>query len=603
VRARGLAQALLPALAGMGIGELAWGMAQQHPNFLWPELSRAGFWGLGALLGLGQAALQSGFWRLAFDFSLEAGWRLGSASSLPLMAGWLWPFMQRLKLPAPHDFPLRSLQVGAGSILVACLGLSLAAGLAGIYSSRHASQLPTKSLALRLFGLAWLAYLISGLWSFQWLMTGDAPHFVLIADSLARRGSAELSQAYAGKDYLLYYDQASLEPQLPPVLGALHSQHRPGYPLLLLPAQALLGPQGARWTNGALAALGGALFFLLLSHLGFGRPRALLGWGLFSFSAGWWIHSQVCLAEASAGVMALALFCSWESVIPALWGWLALGSLFWINARFYPMAGLAWFASLWIMPQSKAGKGLGAMLSLGLLAGILMVNVHDFGSWNPAAPYRLASVGQEELYAFRLAPAFSVLGALFLDQEYGWFWFCPVLILCLRGSALVWREQRMRAWRAALLIAPCLGPLLLIRFWHGDMAPARYLVPLVPLLFWLALESYFRLAWTWRLGLGLWSFAMGLAVTALPWLAFSKKQGQQVLLQLLGRMGGINLTRLFPSFIIGNVSSEVATAVFAVALFFAWYRASSGPRPFGAGAGPCSTDSAVNPARPGREQR
>jgi len=83
------------------------------------------------------------------------------------------------------------------------------------------------------------------------------------------------------------------------------------------------------------------------------------------------------------------------------------------------------------------------------------------------------------------------LAGLLLDRSFGLLPYAPVFLVALAGLAAL---VRARAWAPLLAGAAVLGPALVWRMWWGGQCPpARFLVPMVPVLA-LALADYPR-AW------------------------------------------------------------------------------------------------------------
>jgi hypothetical protein len=125
------------------------------------------------------------------------------------------------------------------------------------------------------------------------------------------------------------------------------------------------------------------------------------------------------------------------------------------------------------------------------------------------------------------------------------------------------------------------GLLLGIPWWHGDMAPARYLVATTPFWVMASFEAYQsgRYPVLGRLLLGL-QLAWSWLLVALPWFCFSKQNGINRLLGIVGIVVHRNLSRFFPSFN-GDPGPNVAWALAAACMaVYLWQRQGSGsPRP------------------------
>jgi len=106
---------------------------------------------------------------------------------------------------------------------------------------------------------------------------------------------------------------------------------------------------------------------------------------------------------------------------------------------------------------------------------------------------------------------------LALDRSFGLLPYAPVFLIALAGLA---RLVRLRAWESLLAGAAVIVPVLPWRMWWGGQCPpARFLVPLVPLLA-LALAARVTLSRTglarWRWPLALLGVAATVGMTARP---------------------------------------------------------------------------------------
>jgi hypothetical protein len=103
-----------------------------------------------------------------------------------------------------------------------------------------------------------------------------------------------------------------------------------------------------------------------------------------------------------------------------------------------------------------------------------------YGVINPEAPYG----GYTRLYVLNVNIPRSLLGLLF-DQKFGLLVYSPVYWLAAAGCWLMVRRVDLRAFVAALAlgaVALTTSNARLYMWWGGSSAPARFLVPILPLL-------------------------------------------------------------------------------------------------------------------------
>jgi hypothetical protein len=563
------ASALLGALALAGAGQA---LLHSQP----PAVVEAPTW-LFAALGVGFLGLWLLLWcglSLGFGLGLDLGRRTALQGSLAWCLALAWPAARRIHLPYPHDLPERALQILLAAALLSGLALSLWRFLGAVQRSSALAARSPRWMALRLGGLIWIVYLASSLWTWRWLMTGDAPTYVLISATLSKEGSVDLRRDYLGGEWRRYYPlERDLETPAYIVNNKMVSEHRPLLPLLLAPGYKVGGFAGAFWIHCFLGALATALFYLLLRHRGMEPGPALWGWAVFALGAPWLIFTQSILVEVLAGLCGLAWLCAWEGVLPRALAWLLPALMPWIGTRLTVCSAGACLAWAWAwrkQPFKALGPGLLLALSLALNS---LSNRWILGDASLQAYYNTNGLPVHAMFSLTQSPRY--LFGLLIDQEYGLLPWAPVLLLAALGFSL-WVRRRDR------LLLPLLGwglPYFALMscfsYWTGPMAPARYLIPLVPFAALAVAEGAPALApRRWPLWLAGLSWVLALVMEALPWFCFSKGQGECWPLRFLQRPLGLRLTPAFPSFIINTPQSYLwALALVLVAIRLAWHPA------------------------------
>jgi|GEM_PF-1068964 len=118
-----------------------------------------------------------------------------------------------------------------------------------------------------------------------WPRTGDEPHYLLAAHSLAFDGDFDLSNNYAQHDYRAFYTEPELNPHTRPgPRGEAVLTHNLGLSILLAPAYRLGGLLGVEYFLAALGALLAMAIFLLGYQLTGNWLAAAIGWLAISFT-------------------------------------------------------------------------------------------------------------------------------------------------------------------------------------------------------------------------------------------------------------------------------------------------------------------------------
>ncbi len=570
---------LLSGLLGMGFGATAHAMLRLEPVFLWPDLTQAQFLTAGMAFGLLWTWAQAFAWRLAFNWDLGWGLKNGVLSLIPATLGFLAPWVQRVILPAPHDFPLRAVVILLAAQAILGLTVCVAGGLWRLRRDQALHAMAPRSLALRLGGVAALVYLLSGLWVSQWNNTGDAPHYVMMAHSLAHDRDLDLANNYAQGHWRAFYDRQDFGPQVPAQSdGRVVAEHKPGISVLLAPAYYFLRMPGALAALACLAGLIGGLIFLVGLSIRFDRAQALWGFILFSFCAPWWTHSQIVMAELPGGVCLLLILAAWRGVLPRVWVSIACVILPWLSVRYIPLvAFLALFEA-----NARRREGWRAMAGPLLLTGLslalgFLFNAWLFGGASPVKAYEQQNMGWSALVKPWMIPRY--VSGLMLDQENGWLPTTPVFILGFFGLKSLWQRDRTFFWQTALPAIVYLIPVASFPWWGSAMAPNRYLICLTPFFALWTTEAW--RAWGARISfklLAALSFGWAVFLVILPWFCWSLGTGQNRLLLILGKGLGLSLTPWFPAFMVDDPKSYAWPVVVLVGVLVA-YRRMGKPKP------------------------
>jgi hypothetical protein len=355
--------------------------------------------------------------------------------------------------------------------------------------------------------------------------SGDEPHYLAIAHSIAFDGDLDLANNYGANEPLV--GGGTLQPG-PHVRsgagGAARPVHDIGLPLLFAPFVRIAVPltqaiaanvsadvmRRARLTPAVLyrhllslamivlsALLAGQMFDTFLA-IG-GSVRSAFGSALlFALSPPLLVFSILFFTELVSALLCLVLFRR-ISLVPtrgtrrwALVG-TATGFLFLLHAKniglALPLAVLAWQTLR--APDSR--RELGAFLA-GLVAMIGVRTAVNYLFWGNllTGPHAMLGgsldpIGMMREIAVRLA-------GLLIDQEFGLLIYAPAYALALVGAVTLARDHPRTARHilgiTAVYVMLILLPATNVHGWTGGWNPAaRFLTPIVPLLAVLAFSA------------------------------------------------------------------------------------------------------------------
>jgi hypothetical protein len=405
----------------------------------------------------------------------------GSADAwiAPLGLMWLWviPYLPWLPDRAP------ALLVFAGPLRWAVVAMAAGGSLATFGPAAPPPRLPGRRTA---FALSLAIYLCFGLRSAAAVGPGaDEPHYLVITQSLLRDHDLAIENNHLRGDYREYFG-GDLRPDFLQrgLNEVIYSIHAPGLPALLVPAYAIAGYPGAvvmLCLFGALAAL--AIFDL--AALLTGPATAWIAWAATCLTVPFVPHSWLIFPE-----MPGALLVAWGALwlyapLPSrartwIWRGAALAVLPWLHTKFVillaAMVG-ALLLRLWRAPRAAAALVAPAMVSVALWFWSFHVL---YGAFDPQIPYG----DFPKLYVLASNIPRGVLGLLF-DQKFGLLMYAPVYLVAIGGAWMLLRGRESRLFALALIltvVAFVASSTRMYMWWGGSSAPARFLVPILPLL-------------------------------------------------------------------------------------------------------------------------
>ena len=339
--------------------------------------------------------------------------------------------------------------------------------------------------------------------------TGDEPHYLAIAHSLAFDRDLDLSNNYRDGEWI----SGGVEPGAHVARGrdgTVRPVHDVGLPLLFAPFVAVIRPavrgalrrlpaswlerarlQPATFYRHVLSTGMIAVALLLTSQL----LATLLTLGvnsnvatgvvlLVALSPPIAIYSITFFAELLSALMCAFVFhrieIAQDDRVPA-WAWAGgvTGLLMLVHARNAGLMAGFIFLVAWTWHRRRNHRQALAF-TIAFLAGMVlrtMVTYYFWGTWFTSPHARagtwdgLATVASDRL------------GGMLFDQEYGLLLYAPVFTLI----AFAVRDRRSILLAAVLLVVAYLVPILLpitnVHGWTGGWSPAaRFWVPIVPLL-------------------------------------------------------------------------------------------------------------------------
>ncbi len=348
--------------------------------------------------------------------------------------------------------------------------------------------------------------------------TGDEPHYLAIAHSIAFDGDLDLADNYGADEPLV--GGGVLQPEAhvqPGVGGTARPVHDIGLPLVFAPFVRVAVPLTNTLTRIipeaamrrarlnppvlyrhllslamiALAAILAGLMFDAFAALGASTRAAFGTAALLMLSPPLLIFSVLFFTELLSALLCFVVFCriSLRDVRgTADWWWLGCvtGFLFLLHARniglTIPLAALALHR---LRDPSRRHEAVAfASGAAVLVVSRVVVNYVFWGAFVSGPHARFASWPG---WANLVGEGTVRLIGLLVDQEFGLLTYAPVYVLALWGAIVLVTMRRDVALSVFLIVglyvALIICPLTNVHGWTGGWNPAaRFLTPITPLL-------------------------------------------------------------------------------------------------------------------------
>jgi hypothetical protein len=348
--------------------------------------------------------------------------------------------------------------------------------------------------------------------------TGDEPHYLAIAHSIAFDGDIDLANNYGADEPLIA--GGALKPEAHVRVGideVARPVHDIGLPVTFAPYVRIAVPLTLALTRSIPPAVmqrarlnPSVLYRHLLSFAMIGLTMVLAGW-LFDaclqlgastrtavgtsllviLSPPLLIFSALFFTELLSALLAFFVFrqlCLFE--VPGVGRWAIAGGvtgvLFLVHARNIGLVvPLAILALLRLRDPARRFDAMAFAAGLALMLGVrTAVNYHFWGTLVAGPHARLSEWPGASSLAAESATRFAGLA---IDQEFGLFTYAPVYLLSIAGLVPLYRIRRDLVLAISAIAVVYVGlivcPVTNVHGWTGGWSPAaRFLTPIVPML-------------------------------------------------------------------------------------------------------------------------
>lgn len=361
------------------------------------------------------------------------------------------------------------------------------AGLA--FAVAAAGRRPPKGLLLPVFFslYAGVSYEVQG----RVGPDGDEPQYLMVTESLIRDHDLVLDQDFKEERYRAFFSRP-LGPdfRIRGPQGQIYSLHAVGLSILILPAYWAFGYAGASFFMAFLAALLVRELRRLVS--------ALTGDATLAEGTAWLIglsppvihFAGLVFTEIPAALLlciGLRAATFGRTSRSALVAAACASALPWLNVRYAILSVAVAGALAWrLFAETRASSQSPRLLlrrvwppALILIGSALLISLYHYALWGFFDPRRV--YGRRREFSLDILP--EGLPGLFFDQEFGLLVYAPIFVLSLAGFAYLFRLRRSLAVAGLFAAFGVIATASVWPMWRGGFnPPARFLVPLVPLL-------------------------------------------------------------------------------------------------------------------------
>ncbi len=321
-------------------------------------------------------------------------------------------------------------------------------------------------------------------------LSGDEPHYLVMANSLKVDHDLNVKNDYGQKRYLPYYPD-TLEPHINWALvqqsgERWHSIHGPGLPLLILPGVVFSKRLGALLIMigfGLLAVVAG----ISISKLVASKGASFLAGLMLALSVPFLALAGYIFPDIVIGSLTALTFLLINMKSKTLWRDVAIGvlsaTLIWVHVKTSLVAGSLILIAVWYIIESSKdltnrNRRLAALLvPFILLTGLLQFKFYQwFGVFTPNGIYK----GNNQL--FQLNPFKSLLAILF-DPFKGLLIMSPIWFCAVVGLPEWYKRNKKQLLFVLAIVLPSFFIQSTFDDWAGGWSPpARYTVQYLPIL-------------------------------------------------------------------------------------------------------------------------
>jgi hypothetical protein len=379
-----------------------------------------------------------------------------------------------------------------------------------------AGSLPMKKTILFIFfGIFIFTAITTSYVTMVYPPTGDEPHYLTIAKSMADDMDVNLENQYITQQTYKSFYPVDLEyKNLHNAAGkngkGLYSTHNAGVSFLMAPFLKAGGRFGVQLLMNMLTGFLAAFLFLFLKHINIRDSTAVFTSMIFGITSPVLMCSSLALTEIPSAVLILYccafIYAVFEKKAPlyeielagiriknaSMLYFAAISAMTWLHSKLAIMSVIFYAAYYMLSFRKKAYKLNMEILNnlvVAVLGGAFIYYYYSVFGVFALSGIRSIHENTSYFFVFNMWNVVKSFFAVLFDRNYGLFIYNPLFIISLWGAILAWYKKNYRLLMIFLFTMPYYVLFLFWSDWTGSMIPARQMVPMA--MVWAVFYAYF----------------------------------------------------------------------------------------------------------------
>lgn len=354
-----------------------------------------------------------------------------------------------------------------------------------------------------IFIFSFIFYLLTTSYvTFVYPPTGDEPHYITTAISIAKDFDFDLTNNYENKEYYFKFypeyinDYKKLHTIKNTKNNGHYSTHNIGLPLLISPLVITNGRYWLQFFMNFISALLILIIYIFLKQMQISDKNAIGTVLISSICMPIIAHSSIVLTEIPATLLIsysiYFLIIDKNNLSKQIIFFVSIGLLPWLHSKFI-IISLTFFILYYFITIKKNKFILKNELIniIPVLVSLLLYVFYYYSIYNIIFPFEINKI-HEKVYTsdlnlqvnkfeINLSHFFISFLAIFFDRDFGLITYCPLYIISFWGMLLAISKKAKQFLIPLIISLPYLILFLLWKDWTGSMTPSRQIIPIVPL--------------------------------------------------------------------------------------------------------------------------